>query len=235
VDFLKQSICEGQSEVGPIGYSPLPVNLVQAGFTQINKLKLADSKVDFDASIIKDVKNCHNPTFIPGKPGENYLAKIAPFPADCDRPGKGPCAEGVGVFNENPDDDGKVPQDAGGAQGGTSDGGAGGNGATGKGKANGAGAGTTSAAGAGATDTDGDGVPDAAPGGGDPAAVDDLGLGTTTAEGGDAAPVVATTLNSDGSSGPPGALTALVVGLFVATLVVPTIVSQTVARRRGGR
>ena len=31
-DFLYYSICQGQKEIGPIGYSPLPVNLVEAGF-----------------------------------------------------------------------------------------------------------------------------------------------------------------------------------------------------------
>jgi phosphate transport system substrate-binding protein len=217
VDFLKYSICEGQSAVGPIGYSPLPINLVQAGFTQVNKLKLADDKVSFDASIIKDVKNCHNPTFIPGKPSENYLAKIAPFPADCDRPGQGPCAEGSGTYNENPDDDGKVPTNPDG---------------NGNGNGNGSGGGGGSGAGAGAVDTDGDGVPDEVPGAGEPGVVDDLGIGGTTADGSDAGAVVATTLNPDGSSKPPGILTALVVGLFVGTLVVPTVVSQAVSRRR---
>ncbi len=33
-DFLYYSVCEGQKEMGPIGYSPLPVNLVQASFTR---------------------------------------------------------------------------------------------------------------------------------------------------------------------------------------------------------
>ena len=42
-DFLYYSICQGQKEIGPIGYSPLPVNLVEAGFGQIEKLKQADS------------------------------------------------------------------------------------------------------------------------------------------------------------------------------------------------
>ena len=226
VDFLKYSICEGQSAVGPIGYSPLPINLVQAGFTQVNKLKLADDGVAFDASIIQDVKDCHNPTFIPGKPAENYLAKVAPFPADCDRPGQGPCAETVGVFNENPDDDGKVPANphatGGGKKGDKGDKG------TGDGGTGDPGTGT-------ATGTAGDGVPEA-PAGADPGVVDDLGLGGgTTTEGGETAAVVATTLSSDGSAGPPGVLTALVVGLFVGTLVVPTVVSQTVSRRRGRR
>jgi phosphate transport system substrate-binding protein len=41
-DFLYYSICQGQKEMGPIGYSPLPINLVQAGFEQIAKLKTAD-------------------------------------------------------------------------------------------------------------------------------------------------------------------------------------------------
>ena len=45
-DFLYYSVCEGQKEMGPIGYSPLPINLVQASFSQINTLKEADPKVD---------------------------------------------------------------------------------------------------------------------------------------------------------------------------------------------
>ena len=35
-DFEYYAICQGQKEIGPIGYSPLPVNLVEAGFGQIN-------------------------------------------------------------------------------------------------------------------------------------------------------------------------------------------------------
>ena len=33
-DFLYYSLCQGQAEMGPIGYSPLPINLVQASFAQ---------------------------------------------------------------------------------------------------------------------------------------------------------------------------------------------------------
>ena len=43
-DFEYYSICQGQSQIGPIGYSPLPVNLVEAAFGQIQKLKQADSE-----------------------------------------------------------------------------------------------------------------------------------------------------------------------------------------------
>ncbi|WP_134741375.1 substrate-binding domain-containing protein [Nocardioides sp. 503] len=221
VDFLKHSICEGQAEIGPIGYSPLPINLVQAGFTQVNKLKLADTKVKFDASIIKDVKNCHNPTFVAGKPSQNYLAQIAPFPAPCDRPGQGPCDDQTGAFNDNPDENGAVP--TGGGKGGKG----GGGGTPGAGGTGTGGAGTPAAP---TVDTNGDGVPDAPAAGSGPAVANDLGLGAT---GAGAPATVATTLSADGSSGPPSVLTALVIGLFLGALVVPIAVSRAV--RRGVR
>ena len=208
VDFLKHSICEGQSEIGPIGYSPLPINLVQASFTQVNKLKKADPKVVFDSTIIKNVKNCHNPTFVAGHPEQNLLAKIAPFPADCDRPTKGPCADGVGTYNDN-------PGGTGGPKTGTPGGGTGGGGG-----------------GAATADTDGDGIPDAPAAGGEVpvAGVNDDGTGTGTTTGD--VQVVATTLDPDAGSGPPAVLAALVVGLFAGVLVVPPVVAQLVGRRR---
>ena len=208
VDFLKHSICEGQSEIGPIGYSPLPINLVQASFTQVNKLKKADPKVVFDSTIIKNVKNCHNPTFVAGHPEQNLLAKIAPVPADCDRPPKGPCADGVGTSNA-------TPGGTGGPKTGTPGGGTGGGGG-----------------GAATADTDGDGIPDAPAAGGEVpvAGVNDDGTGTGTTTGD--VQVVATTLDPDAGSGPPAVLAALVVGLFAGVLVVPPVVAQLVGRRR---
>ncbi|GAA3650360.1 phosphate ABC transporter substrate-binding protein PstS [Nocardioides ginsengisoli] len=211
VDFLKHSICVGQSAIGPIGYSPLPVNLVQASFTQVNKLKLADPNVQFDASIIKNVKDCHNPTFVPGKPSENYLAKIAPMPAACDRPGQGPCAEGVGSFNLNPGDKGTGAKPSGQPS---------------------AGAPAPGAAGAPpSVDTDGDGVPDAAAPAGAPVADDGAGAGTTSTD----VSVVAATLDPDSGSGPPTVLAALVIGLFGGVLVIPPVVAQVVGRSKGRR
>jgi ABC-type phosphate transport system substrate-binding protein len=91
VDFLYYAICSGQEEMGPIGYSPLPVNLVQAGFDQIQKLYDADHGVDITH---RDVSTCHNPTFVFGHPNDNYLAQIAPQPLPCDRTGAGPCRFG---------------------------------------------------------------------------------------------------------------------------------------------
>ena len=89
VDFLNYSVCGGQKEIGPIGYSALPVNLVQASFAQISKLHDADPAVDITNS---DVSTCDNPTFVPGQPNQNYLAQTAPQPPTCDMSGAGPCA-----------------------------------------------------------------------------------------------------------------------------------------------
>src|SRR5262249_52968363 len=45
VDFIAYSICAGQTHMGDLGYSPLPINLVLAGFEQLKKLHTADSAV----------------------------------------------------------------------------------------------------------------------------------------------------------------------------------------------
>jgi ABC-type phosphate transport system substrate-binding protein len=91
-NFEYYSICQGQKELGPIGYSPLPVNLVEAAFGQIQQLKAASPSIDLTNL---NILTCNNPTFIPGQPNENYLAQIAPQPPACDAVGAGPCAAGV--------------------------------------------------------------------------------------------------------------------------------------------
>jgi phosphate transport system substrate-binding protein len=90
-DFLFWDICGGQQEMGPIGYSPLPINLVEASFQQTNLLHKADKSVQLT---YENVTHCHNPTFVAGHPTENYLAEIAPEPPLCDKSGQGPCAPG---------------------------------------------------------------------------------------------------------------------------------------------
>ncbi|MCU1394438.1 MAG: phosphate transporter substrate-binding protein PhoT family [Ilumatobacteraceae bacterium] len=87
-DFLYYSICDGQREIGPIGYSPLPVNLVQAGFQQIARLHDADPNVDLTQ---RDVSTCHNPTFDAADLNRNRLAEIAPQPLACDQAGQPIC------------------------------------------------------------------------------------------------------------------------------------------------
>jgi phosphate transport system substrate-binding protein len=91
-DFLYSSICTGQAAVGGIGYSALPLNLVQAGFQQIALLQTADPNVDLTN---RDVTTCGNPTFVAGNLNENHLAQVAPQPLACDKQGDGPCGATV--------------------------------------------------------------------------------------------------------------------------------------------
>jgi phosphate transport system substrate-binding protein len=91
-DFEYYSICQGQSQIGPRGYSPLPVNLVEAAFGQVQKLQQADPGVDLTNL---NIQTCNEPTFVPGQPNVNYLTTIAPEPPACDQQGAGPCAAGV--------------------------------------------------------------------------------------------------------------------------------------------
>jgi ABC-type phosphate transport system substrate-binding protein len=92
------SLCQGQDQMAAIGYSPLPVNLVEASFSQVQLLKTADPQVDVSNV---NVATCNNPTFIAGHPSENYLAQIAPYPPACAKSGAGPCA-GQYAHNGNP-------------------------------------------------------------------------------------------------------------------------------------
>ena len=110
-DFLYYSLCAGQTKAGPYGYSPLPLNLVQAGFAQIAKLKVADPLVDLTD---RDVRSCNNPTFDGHNLKKNKLAEIAPQPAECDKVGAGPCGTDTGT-NEPSTDDPNAPTDTGSA------------------------------------------------------------------------------------------------------------------------
>ncbi|WP_296606198.1 phosphate ABC transporter substrate-binding protein PstS, partial [Nocardioides sp.] len=71
-DFMYYSLCSGQTKAGAYGYSSLPLNLVQAGFDQIAKLKQADSAVDLTD---RDVRTCNNPTFDGKNLSRNLLAE----------------------------------------------------------------------------------------------------------------------------------------------------------------
>lgn len=106
-DFMYYSLCEGQAKAGPYGYSPLPLNLVQAGFTQLARLKAADPAVDIEN---RDATRCNNPTFVAGDLKQNKLAQIAPQPAACDKQGEGPCGTATGTGE--PSTDGEQPTEA---------------------------------------------------------------------------------------------------------------------------
>ncbi|MER7179109.1 substrate-binding domain-containing protein [Streptomyces hyaluromycini] len=85
--FSYYFMCQGQQQAPKLGYSPLPINLVRAGFDQIRRIP------GVQAQNI-NIKNCNNPTFTAS--GENKLAQTAPYPAACDKKGAAPCTSGSG-------------------------------------------------------------------------------------------------------------------------------------------
>jgi phosphate ABC transporter phosphate-binding protein len=88
--FGQYMLCEGQQQAEALGYSPLPMNLVMAGFDQIKRIPGA-------GGVSVDINSCNNPTFKPGdSPSSNALAATAPQPAECDKQGPDQCTTGTG-------------------------------------------------------------------------------------------------------------------------------------------
>jgi phosphate transport system substrate-binding protein len=85
--FSYYAMCQGQQYSAQLGYSPMPINLVEASFDQIAKIPGADVQ-----SI--NIANCNNPTFSPT--GVNLLAQTAPYPPACDKQGPLQCTTGTG-------------------------------------------------------------------------------------------------------------------------------------------
>jgi hypothetical protein len=83
-------LCQGQAQAQPLGFSPLPKNLVQAGFDQLKRIP------GVQAQNI-NLAGCHNPTFsTDGNSTTNTLAKNAPYPQPCDKQGPTQCVTGTG-------------------------------------------------------------------------------------------------------------------------------------------
>jgi phosphate transport system substrate-binding protein len=85
--FSYYAMCQGQQESASLGYSPMPINLVEASFTQIAKIPGA-------AVQNINIQSCDNPTFSPS--GANLLAQTAPYPPACDHQGPTQCTTGTG-------------------------------------------------------------------------------------------------------------------------------------------
>ena len=235
-DFANYFLCQGQQQADALGYSPLPINLVQAGFDQIKRIP---------GAVVENINiaKCSNPTF--SADGTNTLAKTAPQPPACDAKGPTQCgtaAEGGG----------------GGASGGGS-GGGGGNGGSGGGGGT-TGGGTTSGGTTSGGTTTGGGTTDVAVDGGGAAVVVDPETGQVVA----AEPVVDPTtgevivdpaaaaaaggavtggayvagipVSTEASSG-WGPYTGLLVATFIvvlALLFAPPLVARYMAARRAG-
>jgi ABC-type phosphate transport system substrate-binding protein len=91
--FANFALCQAQQQSASLGYSPLPINLVEAGLEQITKIPGAETQ-----SV--DIHSCNNPTFSPD--GTNLLTSNAPLPQRCDRRGRKQCSTGTGGLKDTP-------------------------------------------------------------------------------------------------------------------------------------
>lgn len=213
------AMCQGQQQSASLGYSPMPINLVQASFDQIRKVP---------GAVVQNIsiQSCNNPTFTAD--GSNKLANDAPQPQECDKQGASQCATGTGGASKvlTP-----VKGPAGGAAGANAPGAGGGGGAAGGGPggaANGA-SGDGAATGEGST-----------AGGGNGACVPDPDTGECVAgtggngAGGSGNEVAAAPLTLAASSGWGSTQTLMVLaGLLTMILVLaPGVFSVVLARRR---
>src|SRR5215467_9974570 len=88
--FGKYLLCQGQQQVDALGYSALPINLVEAGYAQLQKIPGAN----VPTATTDIVKGCNNPTF--STDGTNTLANNDPQPPACDKQGSSQCTSATG-------------------------------------------------------------------------------------------------------------------------------------------
>ncbi|WP_329532667.1 phosphate ABC transporter substrate-binding protein PstS [Streptomyces sp. NBC_01450] len=226
--FDNYFLCEGQQLADRLGYSPLPINLVQAAMEQVRRIPGA---VSDDINI----KNCNNPTF--SSDGKNLLAQNAPYPAACDKKGSDQCATGTGGAKQS-----TAPSGSGTSGGGSGSGGSGTTGGSGTSGGSGStgGSGATGAAGTttgGSGTAGGTGGTDGTTAGGvvDPDTGQVLGGGGGTGDTSVAASPVS--LGTGDALGLRTALMALSAVLLIGVVVGPPLIGRMMshrARRKGG-
>ncbi|MEV7418858.1 phosphate ABC transporter substrate-binding protein PstS [Streptomyces sp. NPDC089919] len=210
--FAYYFLCEGQQQAQSLGYSPLPINLVKAGLSQVRRVPGVDAK-----NI--DIKTCHNPTFSPD--GTNTLAKSAPYPKDCDKKGTTQCGDGTAGARRQP-----TPVKPGHSSGGSST--AGGTAATG---------GTAGAAAAGGTATTGGATAAGGTAGGADLDGGATGGATGGALGGEQVAATAVEIGPEQTWGMRTLLMLLAAGLLIGVVVAPPLLGRALAagrRPRGG-
>jgi phosphate ABC transporter phosphate-binding protein len=91
--FAYYAMCQAQQQSASLGYSPMPINLVEASFDQIRKIP---------GVVVQNIEitSCNNPTFSPD--GSNLLADNAPRPQACDQQGQFQCSNGTGGLSNVP-------------------------------------------------------------------------------------------------------------------------------------
>ncbi len=88
--FGSYLLCQGQQQVDQLGYSALPINLVEAGYQQLQQIpgnQVASATSSF-------IQSCNNPTFSTN--GTNTLADDDPQPPACDKQGPTQCSTATG-------------------------------------------------------------------------------------------------------------------------------------------
>ena len=83
-------LCQGQQQVDQLGYSALPINLVEDGYAQLQQIpgnQVATATSSF-------IQSCNNPTFSTN--GTNTLADDDPQPPACDKQGSTQCTTATG-------------------------------------------------------------------------------------------------------------------------------------------
>jgi len=83
-------LCQGQVPLDNLGYSSLPINLVETGFQQLQKIP----GNNVPTQTLQQIQTCNNPTFSTN--GTNTLAVHDPFPPACDKQGPTQCTTGTG-------------------------------------------------------------------------------------------------------------------------------------------
>ncbi|MFE7842468.1 phosphate ABC transporter substrate-binding protein PstS [Streptomyces sp. NPDC057474] len=218
--FSYYFMCQGQQQAPKLGYSPLPINLVRAGFEQIRRIPGVQAK-----NI--DIKGCNNPTFT--SDGSNKLAETAPYPAACDKKGAAPCTSGSGGAKEKSGSGGSSGGSGSGAGGGTGSGGTTSGGTSGVsstgGTTGGSSAGGGAASGGGQPSVDPDTGQTLAPGG-------SLAGGTAV----DGTIALAQPVAVAGRHGWTSAQTLMLLAaaLILGLVLLPSVVSRAIAGRRGG-
>jgi len=218
-------LCQGQQQVDALGYSAVPINLVEAGYAQLQKIP--GNAVPTATQAI--IQQCHNPTFSTN--GTNTLANTDPYPPACDKQGPVQCSTPTGGVGPHPGPGGSSPGPGGSSPGpGGSSPGPGGSSPGPGGSSPGPGG---SSPGPGGSTTSSGGVP---PAGCDPA-VSNCSAGSTTNPSGSQGPGVLpnaspVSMSSSLGDGVQVALMTLGAILLVGLAVGPPLIAQASKRRR---
>ncbi len=197
-------LCQGQVPLDALGYSSLPINLVEAGFQQLQQIPGNQVPNTTTAQI----QNCHNPTF--SSNGTNTLADEDPFPPACDKKGPTQCSAATGGATTSTP---VKPSARGSGNGGSS---------------TSHGAHSSASPGAHSSATTGTGTGNGTPG----CSPDSGGCSSSGAAGPQTVPGVPVSSPASLGSALPLAVMALAAVLLVGLVLVPPLIAQANRRRR---